>query len=520
MISIVRSAARRARITLPTNMRCYRGGCYRIALAAIVCWLLNGYNGVVAAPSQVRLEQATTASLAATVASQSLAGPATNVVSSTRSTALAPSLLPLFDSGLRLGPALPSLLGLHEPKTYLILVQNNHELRATGGFISALGTLTLDKGRVAALDFTDSYNLYRDDAQYPLPPAPMQRYMGIPLLLLRDANWSPDLPTTAKLIRALYAQDTGVMIDGLVTIDLHAVELIIDALGALDVSGASAPVNGANIIEQIKQFWTQPLETGDTITSAGLGEWWGQRKDFMPALAQAALQQVQAGNVDYLGLLGGAQTALDERAIQIWLTNPTAAAQMAAMGWDGSLQPEGDTDFLALVDTNMGYNKVNAVVTRSLDYTVAWPADAAQPAIATLTVTYTHPITQPDPVCAATPYYGETYDDMIERCFFNYVRLYAPGASQLASLDGVQPDSITTTRGEHGLRIFAGYFVLRPGEQKTITFRYQLPAYLTPTTYALIVQRQSGSSPLPLHILVADQTLATTLVTGKLRWPQ
>ncbi|MDQ3250315.1 MAG: DUF4012 domain-containing protein, partial [Chloroflexota bacterium] len=185
-------------------------------MAAIVCWLLNGYNGVVAAPSQVRLEQATTASLAATVASQSLAGPATNVVSSTRSTALAPSLLPLFDSGLRLGPALPSLLGLHEPKTYLILVQNNHELRATGGFISALGTLTLDKGRVAALDFTDSYNLYRDDAQYPLPPAPMQRYMGIPLLLLRDANWSPDLPTTAKLIRALYAQDTGVMIDGLV----------------------------------------------------------------------------------------------------------------------------------------------------------------------------------------------------------------------------------------------------------------------------------------------------------------
>ena len=95
------------------------------------------------------------------------------------------------------------------PRTYLVLIQNNHELRATGGFIAAVGRVTVDKGRMTALDFADSYTVYSDKSTYPLAPKPMQQYMHIPLLLMRDANWSPDLPTTAEVARALYAQETG-----------------------------------------------------------------------------------------------------------------------------------------------------------------------------------------------------------------------------------------------------------------------------------------------------------------------
>lgn len=426
--------------------------------------------------------------------------------------------LPLLGTGVQLGNALPTLLGFNGAKTYLILVQNNHELRATGGFISAIGKLTLDKAQVVGLEFTDSYNLFRQDAAYPQAPEAMQRYMGVPLLLLRDANWSPDLPTTAKLVKALYAQDTGVTIDGIATVDLRAVQLIVGALGSLTVPGAPTPITGANIVEQIKQFWAKPLGTDDTLQTKGMEGWWGQRKDFIPALAKAARQQLQSGRINYWGLLQNTEQALNERAIQIWLAEPMAAEQLATLGWDGGLHPQPEADFLALVDTNMGYNKVNAVLKRSLSYTVTWPTDPTQPALATAAIQYTNPVTQTDPVCAATPYYGENYDDMIQRCYFDYVRLYVPGESKLVGLEGVEPDSVSTQRGEHGLRVLAGYFVLKPGEEKTITFRYQLPTRLTVPHYALLIQRQAGTGPLPLTVQVGTHTTSTNLTAGQLSW--
>ncbi|CAN5618048.1 hypothetical protein BH10CHL1_BH10CHL1_39500 [soil metagenome] len=427
-------------------------------------------------------------------------------------------ILPILDAGLRLGPVLPTLLGSKSPKNYLILVQNNQELRPTGGFISAVGKVTLDKANLSSLDFTDSYNIFREDVDHPMAPAPMQRYMGIPILLVRDANWSPDLPTTAKLVKALYVQDTGVAIDGIITIDLHAVELLITALGPLTAPGAPEPITGANIIGQMKQFWAKPAATGATLQEAGFAGWWGQRKDFIPALAKAALQRLQSGQVDYMSLLQGAQAALNERAIQIWVNDPAAAEQLARLQWDGALQPQPKADFLALVDTNMGYNKVNAVLQRSLSYTVTWPTDPTQPALATVAIGYTNPITKPDPVCEATPYYGENYDDMIQRCYFDYVRLYIPGESKLIAVDGVQPDSVSSQRGERSLRVLTGYFVLKPGEQKTITFRYQLPAQLKFANYALVLQRQSGTGPLPLALAIGEHTMTTVLVDGKLNW--
>ncbi|MFN8490133.1 MAG: DUF4012 domain-containing protein [Caldilineaceae bacterium] len=428
-------------------------------------------------------------------------------------------LLPLLSSGLTVGTALPNLLGFKDAKTYLILVQNNHELRATGGFISALGKLTVDKGRIAGMEFVDSYKLFREDVNYPAAPEPMQRYMDVPLMLVRDANWSPDLPTTAKLVKALYAQETGTSVDGIVTIDLRAVQLIVGALGPLSLPGAPAPITGDNIIEQIKQFWAKPPETGDTIQTKGLGQWWGQRKDFMPTLAKAALQRVQSGQFAYKTLLENTQAALNERAVQIWLAEPTAETQLTSLGWDGGLHPQPDQDFLALVDTNMGYNKVNAVLKRSLSYTVTWSTDATQPAQATVAIRYTNPVTQTDPVCAPKAYYGNDYDDMIKRCYFNYVRLYIPAEHQFVGVAGVQPDSVTKQRGEQNLRVYAGYFMLKPGETKTITFRYQLPARLQPNHYALLIQRQAGSGPLPLTVQIGQQTTTTLLKDGRFIWP-
>ena len=58
-------------------------------------------------------------------------------------------LLPLAKDALALAQAAPALLGADGPRTYLLLAQNNDELRATGGFISGAGHVTIDRGRIS-----------------------------------------------------------------------------------------------------------------------------------------------------------------------------------------------------------------------------------------------------------------------------------------------------------------------------------------------------------------------------------
>ncbi len=414
--------------------------------------------------------------------------------------------------------SLTDLLGMNGARTYLVLVQNNHELRATGGFISAIGELTLENGSIRDLNFADSYTFFQETLEYPAAPQPMQQYMGIELLLLRDANWSPDLPTSAKLIRSFYTQQTGIPLAGIVTVDLQAAALIVDAIGPLTIPDSDLSVTGDNFVEQVLQFWEKPIGTDVTIQTSGLGAWWGQRKDFVAVLAQAARDRLQSGDVNYGKLLWSVQQALRQRSIQVWITQPWMAQQLGLLGWDGALRPPANSDFVALVDMNMGFNKVDAVLQRGLTYSVTWPDGPTAPALATAVITYSHPITLPNYTCSNEPTYGEDYNFLIERCYYDYVRLYTPAGSTLASVEGVAPDSVVTQRGENQTQYFGGHFVLPVGETHTVTFQYRLPATLTAETYALQIQRQSGTQPLPLTVTIADQTTTTTLSMAKWSW--
>ncbi len=428
-------------------------------------------------------------------------------------------VLQLATPALRSAPVLPQMLGFQGPRTYLILVQNNHELRATGGFLSGIGTLRLENGAITHLEFVDSYDIGRDDVEHPWAPAPMQRYMGIDLLFLRDVNWSPDLPTTAQLARAIYQQDTGNLVDGVVTLDLHAVQLLVGALEPLTVPAAAEPLTADNVVDQIKEFWNRPPESEATLQEGQFWEWWERRKDFMPMLAQAFLAKLQRGQFDFLKLANALYTALDERAIQIWVEEPILAAELARMDWDGGLRPPSQGDFLALVDTNMGYNKVDAVVRRKVQYTVTWPTTAGESPLAQAMITYEHPLAVPGHQCDNTPRYGSGYDDMLRRCYFNYVRLYVPAGSELLEAEGVEADSVVSQRGENNTQLFAGYFVMLPGSRHTVTFTYRLPPDLTPENYTLAIRRQAGSPPLPVTIRVDGQETTVTVTRGRYIWP-
>ena len=405
--------------------------------------------------------------------------------------------LPLARAGLRAAQVAPALLGADGPRTYLILAQNSHELRGTGGFISGAGFVRLDGGRIVDLKLSDAYSVDDLTQPHPAPPRALTEQMGTQLLTLRDSNWSPDFPESSEVARALFAQDRGIATDGTIALDLEAVRLLVAALEPLQVSGIDQPVTGANVMDWMKRSWAAPQSTSGTVAEAATSDWWLKRKDFMGELMGAALVKLQGGgDLNMSALAQAVVTMLEGRHLQVAVDDPALAKVLAEQGWDGSLRPPAEGDFLAVVDTNVGFNKTNAAVTETIAYRVEPANDGLE---ATLTLTYTH--TAPagaETICDRAPRYGDSYDALINRCYWDFVRVYAPGGSELLAADGLNRPA--AEQGEHRTTVFTGSFSLRPGDQHVVTLRYRLPTDIPTSPYRLFVRKQAGTLATPLTV--------------------
>ncbi len=277
--------------------------------------------------------------------------------------------------------------------------------------------------------------------------------------------------------------------------------LLVGALGPLQVPGINEPVTGENAIAWMQRAWQAPPTTESTIQDANLAEWFAKRKDFMAELVAAALAKLEGGSdLDVTALGRAVYAMLEGRHLQVAVDDPVLAKVLAERGWDGGLRPPAASDFLAVIDSNVGFNKANAAIGQQIAYRVE-PADGGL--TATLTLTYTHNAAPgSEEVCDRSPRYGDSYDEMIRRCYWSYLRVYAPGGSEL--LDSAGLTHAETDLGERGATVFAGDFTLRPTEQHIVTLRYRLPADLqmpastpasasTLTPYRLFVRKQAGT---------------------------
>jgi hypothetical protein len=272
--------------------------------------------------------------------------------------------------GLEAAAVAPDLLGMDEPRTYLVLALNEDERRPIGGYITGAGEVWLEAGRLVTMTFRDSYAVDDFTQPYPDPPEPLRRYMGIDLWVFRDSNWSPDFPTAARQAISLYRPGYPVSVDGVIALDQQAVRGLVDGLGPLAMEGTEKPVTGDTVITYMRRAWAP--EDGDLNR-----EWWKQRKSFMGPLAETAWERVQGGRVDWVTLARTLLRLLEEKHLLIYLRNPDAAALLSGQGWDGALRPgpalstaEGPGDFLMVVDANVGYNKASARVQETISYQV------------------------------------------------------------------------------------------------------------------------------------------------------
>jgi hypothetical protein len=434
---------------------------------------------------------------------------------------------PVLEGAVLLAQDLPAMLGQPHPMSYLLLAENNHELRPTGGFISAAGLIELSAGKIISTTFQDSYavDALCDMAAHPPAPQPLREYIWAPALVFRDANWSPDFPSSAATASSIYRLCTGIGVDGVVAMDLQAVTLLLGALGPLQPEGYPEAVTSDTLLQYVNEYWTNPLRSVD-ITAEQMDEWWLHRKDFMSDLLKAALQKVTAEPQSLeLGPLGMAMLkALQTRHLLVTLKDPEIDRGLFTAGWNGALR-SAVGDYLMVVDANIGFRKVNPLVQQDVDYRVdfglqqgAAGHEAGQQPQATLTLHYSN--SSPGSAeCVAGSYWGNSYAEMMQGCYWDYVRVYVPLGSRLLSLQG--GDAAAQVSAEVGKAVFSTLLVVAPGQTRELVLQYELPSSLGAPAgplddgtlastggdgaYSLLVQKQAGTVAVPYHVTAAGR---------------
>ena len=360
------------------------------------------------------------------------------------------------------------------------------------------------------LEIEDSFAIDDPRLHYPPPPDPLREYMDAPYWVLRDANWSPDFPTAAGVAEAFYTAARPKAIDGVVALDQTFLRIMLQATGPIQVPDFPQRINADNVVALLRA--AREVAPGETVSL----DWWLHRKTSVPVVAQAMVRRLPWS---HWGLLARAAIrALDERHLVLTLKDPGAAAILARRGWDGALRP-GQADYLMLVESNIGFNKVNAVEQTRLDYYVDL-TQAGRPS-GTVIVTQTNPAQGKRPCSPGADYGTGTYAELIARCYWSYLRLYVPEDAQLQggtaqSVPGeLMPrgepvtGTITPLPGENETQSFGALSLVEFGSTVTTTFTYRLsPGAVTTGSdpslyiYHLKLQKQPGIAGLPVGLSV------------------
>lgn len=423
--------------------------------------------------------------------------------------------LPFLEDGLRLSTVLPEIMGMHGRRSYLIMAQNEDEIRPTGGFISGAGLLVVEDGEIVSVGFSDANEI--DDylnKPYDFPPTPFYEIMGMDIFLFRDSNFWPDFPQSAEVAMDLYTRGQDIPVDGVIAINQVFIKELLSAIGPLFVPELDKTLSSNNVISEMRNQW-------NPAPGQGFG-WVNQRKAFMGPMANALRQRLEAdfSSIDELSLIRTLGDAANRRDLQIYMRDPAVAEVLAETGWDGQFHNSDGHDYLLVVDMSLGFNKVSAIIDRGLSYHVTIPDDGDP--TADLLIEYSHGGEQSEEDCFHGTFYTNDiiYSDLINDCYWNYVRVYVPLGSELtgSSLTPVPAEYLMSGQPWEGaariadessekFQVFDNFFLIDLGEQVAGEISYTLPMAIIQSSadekvYRLEVAKQAGISPHPVSIWV------------------
>jgi hypothetical protein len=340
--------------------------------------------------------------------------------------------------------------------------------------------------------------------------------MSNPVLVFRDANWFTDFPTAALYAEYLYSYSNNHSVDGVIAFDQQMLVDVLRMVGPIQVEGASEPIDANNVVSYMRASKTP---TAEDLANP---EW--NNKVFINRLTAALLAKIFAGNLDWRELSKTGFQVLNEHHLLLQVDNPALTPILVRRGWDGAIRP-GDGDFLMAVDSNVGYNKTNAVVETRLSYEVDL-TDMSAP-IGRLGVIHKNnahavrcfPYGVETPENIGPSYWENDYP--IDRCYWDYLRIYTVSGADILQANPQSipaewmvrqqpvPPQVDVLEDEiPGVQGFGVLKVVPGGQVVETNFRYSLPAgilRLLPDgswVYRLRVQKQPGTLAIPITIRV------------------
>lgn len=421
-----------------------------------------------------------------------------------------------LDEALDIAEKLRIFLGAAENKRYLLVFQNNAEMRASGGFIGSYAVADFQNGKIKKIEIPGGGSYDTEAGLYKRIKAPAPLRLVNAQWHFWDANWWPDWPTTAKKLMWFYENSGGTTVDGVIGITPTVMEKILEITGPLDMTEKYGKIITADNFWEITQEFSE--EKADD----------NEPKKIIGDMAEKILAELpkKISKETLIDLMSALESGLNEKHILFYFADKELQDKAAGYGWDGRLKST-KWDYLSVVNTNIAGGKSDKKIAQTISHTAEVAADGT--IFDTVEIKREH-----------TGIKNELFTGVRN---VDWLRVYVPRGSELVSAEGFaapdenffeQADSswiddpalqseenaaIDQTSGtkiydELGKTVFANWSMIDPGREALIVIKYKLPfkitdnsaatladkavQFLNPTRakvfpYALFTQKQPGS---------------------------
>lgn len=265
---------------------------------------------------------------------------------------------------LSLTPLLPKILGYEGQKTYLLLFQNNHELRPTGGFIGSIGTLSVHNGKIDEFNIEDVYELDGQLTKHVEPHYIIRRYIQ-PHLYLRDSNFEVNFEESAQKAAQIYAIETGKTVDGVIAINYEVLARILAVTGPIRLESLNLTFDQNNAFDMIQAEISKDFFPGST-----------QKKDVLSSLFKKIIEEIKNDPTKTSQIASLFPNAAEEKNILFAFKDPSIQKLISVLGLASDvsdyrvLDRKALKDFLLINEANIGSSKVNRYISREVKYTL------------------------------------------------------------------------------------------------------------------------------------------------------
>ena len=386
---------------------------------------------------------------------------------------------------------LTSVLGIGEPRTYLILAQNNDEIRPSGGYISTWGWIRVRSGRIQDQEYFPTTSTSPSP-----PPASVAESFevpawwgeyGEPIYAAWDGSWYADFSATAEMAVWYYnnGNNPSRPVNGAIGVDLIAVEYLVEALGEVYVPEYSVMIDAEHFREavyDIRAGRDTPLE----------------HKRFVAAMFSSIITEWQRSDLEtqsamYRALL----RALREKHLMLHFSDETVQSAVEELGWGGTQSKARDHDYLMVAEANIRANKSSSSIYRQITYDVQ--IEASGEVQSALTAFYDFPasLAEQDPAFAPEHYgFNKDYGALIQ--------VFVPSGSDLVS--GAMSSTVEIVeQPNHTVQV--DFLTILYDDSALVevdyTNAYQPESIGPYKYYRLLLQKQPGTRNDPANITVS-----------------